>query len=291
MRVDLQSEVSALSGGLNIPLPDDWLAPIKPYYPAISNYLEYQISLTKRELSLITLGSGSDFLNQLESHLAQLQVTSAAHTIFKMLRNQVPTATWGVKQSLGPSPELQLYVKKPLPLDQVLMRLQAQGMDRVAAEQIRAAAGHLEKSHTHFFGADFSPGKPVPFQIYFTQYTTDDDLVAKRLQRVATELQLPAEISTQLADTYTLLAAPKRTIWISLGIVNGSLAPSIKLDYSGISFNAIVKLLEMVNAPEHTHDDLRTVAETLRVATADYLGLRFTANRAPSIGLYTTRIR
>lgn len=291
MTVQLQSEITKLSEALDLDLPDTWHDPVQRYLPAMKKYLEYQISLSKKELALITLGRDDTFLDHIEDHLDELGVGSRAISIFRMMRNQVTRATWGVKQALGPTPELQLYIKKPLPLDRVLSELQAQGLKSAAAEQIKAVAAHLEKPHTHFFGADFTPGKLIPYQIYFTQYITNDDVVINRLRRIVDELQLPAHVHEQLVQTYDLLAYPDRTVWVSLSLSEGNIYPSLKLDYSAIPFNSVANLLEVLRFSEQPYNYLRAVAETLRVRTADYLGLRLTANAAPNLSVYLTRIK
>jgi len=291
MTIYLRPEITQLSEGLDIDLPDSWLEPVERYLPAMRKYLEYQVSLSKKELSIITLGRDDSFLDKIEIHLDELRVSDQAISIFRNLRRQITRATWGVKQLLGPEPEIQVYVKKPLPIDAVLPGLSAQGYGEPVAQQIRKVASILEKSHTHFFGADFTPGQPVPFQIYFTQYLSEDAGVLHRLEQVVDELKLPSHVTEQLIQAHSLLSHPKQTIWISLSLMDGSIYPAIKLDYRDISFKLATRLLETLQFPSSTFDSLQMVAETLKVQTADYMGLRLAANAAPNSSIYLTRIR
>jgi len=291
MTIYLRPEITQLSQGLDIDLPDSWLAMVERYLPAMKKYLEYQVSLSKKELSIITLGRDDAFLAEIESHLEDLRVSGQAISIFRRLRRQVTRATWGVKLLLGPEPEIQVYVKKPLPLEAVLSGLRAQGYGAAVAQQIKKVASILEKSYTHFFGADFTPGQPVPFQIYFTQYLSEDASVLRRMEQVVRELALPSHVTEQLIQAHTLLSQPKQTIWISLSLVDGSIYPAIKLDYRNITFGLATRLLETLQLPSSTLDALQMVAETLNVQAADYMGLRLAANAAPSASIYLTRIR
>src|SRR5262245_55454098 len=134
MTIYLRPEIEKLSEGLGLKLIDAWLDPLQRFLPAMKRYLEYQISLDKGALSVITLGSEVAFLDQIEAHLRERGGSTQALAIFRAMRSRVERATWGLKLSLTSKDDTQVYIKKPLPLEQLLSELQGQGLKAPAVE-------------------------------------------------------------------------------------------------------------------------------------------------------------
>jgi hypothetical protein len=285
-----QKEIGALAQLLNWPLPDNWTTVLTRFADAWPNYLEYQISFPSGEFALITLGRTPQFLETITTYLQEIGGDDTALAIFQNMRQYVGQATWGLKLVLSHHPEVQLYVKKPLPIPEVLFWLrQRQGVADTAGEIIEAVATQLEKSHTHFVGADFTPGQPVRYQIYFTQYLTADKAVQKRIQQAMACLGLSTAAQKQFDRYHPLLAQPEYTLWLSVGLFNQQIMPSVKLDYSGVRLGVVGLLMEDLNLSPSQRDVLAQIGEQLGVDTADYLGLRLTDGQPPQISLYLTR--
>jgi len=285
-----QEEILSLAQLLNRPLPENWTTVLTHFAAAWPNYLEYQISLESGELALITLGRDPQFLDAVNVYLQEMAGDDSALAIFRSMRQYVGQATWGLKLLLSDKPEVQVYVKKPLPLPEILFWLrQRQGADNTACETIESVAALLQKTHTHFVGADFTPGQPIRYQIYFTQYLTTDKSVQERVQQVMACLGLSDLTQQQFQRYHPILAQPEQTLWLSVGLLDQQIMPSLKLDYAGVRLGVAGLLLEDLNQSESPSAVLMQLSERLGVDTADYLGLRLTSGRLPQLSLYLTR--
>lgn len=288
---DFRQEISQVSDLLGTPLPENWSESLLPFAAAAQTYLEYQIALATGELALITLGRDKAYLDTIATTLESMGVSQEGLGIFQSMRRYVGEATWGLKLTLGASPEVQVYVKRPLPVPEVLLWLQQRtALTPSAAETIQTVAQILDKPYTHFVGADFTPGQPVPFQIYFTQYTNAETPVAQRLEQVMAQIGLPTSAQEEFHRYYPVLSQPNQTIWASLGLVNGAIAPSLKLDYSSVRFGVVGLLLEGLHAPASQLTLLDELATLLHTDTASYMGYRLKANQPTAVSLYLTRI-
>jgi hypothetical protein len=290
MVINYEQEIAGLSQTLGLKLAVDWQAGPAHFVEALAYYLEYQFSLADGGLSLVTLGRGAAFLERVEAYLRQLKLEPAALETFISMRRYAGEATWGIKLPLSGEPEIQLYVKKPLPLAEVLFWLGRQGVSPEAAERLTAIAGQLRKDHTHFLGVDFTPGRAVPFQIYFTQYLDDETPVAERLGQVSDILGLPPAARSRLAQYHPLLAQPQETMWLSFSLVEGELLPTLKLDYSGVRLGLAAMLLEDMAASETAFTYLKIISETLGIDRANYMGLRLKGEAPPTLSFYFTRL-
>ncbi len=292
METERVEEIIALAQALRQPLSVNWAAPLERFAEQWEHYLEYQVSLDTGELGLVTLGQENLYLEEIDAFLQESGVEAEALALFKSMRRFTGLATWGLKVSPGEKVEVQLYAKKPLAVTEVLFWLQQhKAISLKAASQVTAMASALGKSHTHFLGADFSPWKPVNYQIYFTQYLQAADSVPERVQQVMAELRLPDSAVQHFSRYHTLLGQPERTLWLSIGLAQGAIMPSLKLDYEGVRLGVAGMVLEDLNLNDPQLDYLEAVGQALQLDTADYLGLRLSANRSPALSVYLTRIR
>jgi hypothetical protein len=290
MVIDYEREITDLSQLLGLKLVADWQAGPAYFAEALAYYLEYQFSLSDGDLSLVTLGRGAAFLERIEGYLHRLAIDPPALETFVSMRRYAGEAVWGIKLSLSSESAIQLYVKKPLPLTEVLFWLKRQGLAPETAGQLTAMAAHLDKDHIHFLGADFTSGQPIAFQLYFTQYLDADQPVAERLAQVSAVGGLPQSAQDRLAAYHPLLAQPQETMWVSVTLVDGKLRPTLKLDYSGIRLGLVSMLLEDSDATETAIGYHKTISETLRIERASNLGLRLRDEATPALSLYFTRL-
>jgi hypothetical protein len=289
---DWVDEIADLAQALGQPLPADQAISLMRFSDQWHYYLEYQVSLDTGALGLVTLGETPKFLRKVGTYLQGIGVTVNALGLFKRIRRFAGLATWGLKVSTGEKQGIQLYVKKPLDVAEVLSWLQrCEVISLDMAGQVADIAAQLDKSHTHFLGFDFSPGQPVRYQIYFTQYLQATDSVPKRVRQVIQTLALPDSATQYFERYYSLLAQPERTLWVSIGLAEGAIMPTIKLDYEGVHLNVASMVLEDLGLEHPQLDYLNAINHSLQVETADYLGFRLTANHPPALSLYLTRVK
>jgi hypothetical protein len=292
MNTDRVEELTHLAQALGQPLPAGWAVPLARFTEQWEHYLEYQVSLDGGALGIVTLGHETHYLEEIEAYLQEIGVLAEAMALYKAMRRFTGQATWGLKVSPGEVPEVQLYAKKPLAVTEVLFWLQQhKAISQEASAQVMAVAGCLGKTHTHFLGADFSPGQPVRYQIYFTQYLHAGDSVPERVQQVLAELRLPDTALQHFERYHPLLAQPKQTLWLSVGLAEGALLPSLKLDYEGVRLGVAGMVLEDLNLIDPQLAYLDAIGLALQIDTADYLGMRLAANRQPALSVYLTRAR
>jgi hypothetical protein len=287
---DAEQELAALATRLDLPIRADWPELLTRFAFGLRNYREYQLSLQDADLALVTLARAPAFLDIIEEYLLESGVEATTVDIFRSMRRYAGQATWGLKIGLGDSREVQVYVKRPLPVAEVLFWLGQRGaIEAEAAETVRAVAQVLDKNHTHFVGADITPGQPPRYQIYFTQYLERIDPVALRVRQVMALIGLPDEVSQDFLRYHPLLARPDKTLWLSVTLDEGRLLPTVKLDYSAVRLGTVGLLLESVGAGQKAHDTLQALGEGLVIDTADYLGVRYRPGQPPGLSLYLTR--
>jgi hypothetical protein len=286
---DLGAEAEALSDLFAVDLLPGWRASLDHFSHAASTYAEFQLSLSRQRLAFVTLGKGEDHLASIDSHLREVDIADAGARVLADLQRAVPNATWGVKTSLSTAPAVQVYVKKPLPVADVLSWLGSHGTPAVQQQRIAQISTVLDKSYTHFFGLGLAPGAPPAFDLYFTQYTDGDGQVAQRITQLWDVLGIP-EQQRQLFDTHhPVLSRPGQTVWVSVGVVDGALLPAVKLDYAGVPLRVAMQVADDLELDADTLERLRRLPATFDVHTASYLGWRLQAR--PTLGLYFTRRR
>jgi hypothetical protein len=286
---DLGAEAEALSDLFAVELLPGWRAWLDHFSRAASTYAEFQLSLSRQQLAFVTLGKGEDHLARIESHLRKIHIGDAGRRALADLQRVVPMATWGVKTSLSTTPAVQVYVKKPLPVADVLAWLSGHGTQAVQQQRIAQISTVLDKSYTHFFGLGLAPEAAPAFDLYFTQYSEGNGQVAQRMTQLWDVLEIPDQ-QRQLFDTHhPVLSRPGQTVWVSVGVVDGALQPAVKLDYAGVPLRVAMQLADDLGLSADTRERLRRLPATFDVHTASYLGLRLQAR--PTLGLYFTRRR
>jgi hypothetical protein len=289
MAQDTYQEIMALATALSRPLPADWPDFLTRFAGALGEYREYQVSLHSGEVGLITLGRESSFVEAVEQYLQALGIAPESIATFQNMSRFAGRATWGLKLALVEPAEVQVYVKKPLPLVEVLFWLeQRQVIAPATAEVIRRVAAVLNKDHTHFVGADFTPGRAPRFQIYFTQYLQEMAESGRRVVELLPLLGLPSAQGF-FERHYPLLARPAHTVWLSFGFDRGAVLPSLKLDFSGVRFGVVDMVLAELGRLQPERDYLDGVGRALGVDSASYLGLRLYEQQPATFSLYLTR--
>jgi hypothetical protein len=284
---DLAAEAEALSDLFAAELLPEWRAWLEHFSQSARTYAEFQLSLRQQRLAFVTLGKGEDHLASIASHLREIDVGDAGHRVLADLQRAVPNATWGVKTSLSTAPAVQVYVKKPLPVDNVLSWLSSHGTQAAQQQRIAQIYTVLDKSYTHFFGLGLAPGAAPAFDLYFTQY--GDGQVAQRITQLWDVLGIP-EQQQQLFDTHHPgLSRPGQTVWVSVSVVGGALRPAVKLDYASVPLQVAMQLADDLDLAADTRERLRRLPATFDVHTASYLGWRLLAQ--PTLALYFTRRR
>lgn len=286
---DLAAEAEALSDLFAAELLPEWRAWLGHFSRAARTYAEFQLSLSRQQLAFVTLGKGEDHLTSIVSHLRDVQIGDAGERVLSDLQRAVPNATWGVKTSLTTAPAVQVYVKKPLPVADVLAWLSSHGTPPAQQQRIARVSTVLDKSYTHFFGVGLARQALPAFDLYFTQYSDGDGQVAERIAQLWDVLEIPEEQQQFFDKHHRVLSGAGHTVWVSVGVVDGVLQPAVKLDYAGVPLQAAAQLAEDVGLAADTRERLRRLPSTFDVHTASYLGWRLQAR--PTLGLYFTRRR
>jgi hypothetical protein len=286
--VDPRRELPELAQRLNTPLRPNWPDSLAQFADGLRNYLEYQVALADGALALVTLGRGEPFLDAIDAYLAQRGVEPAGLDIYRSMRHYAGKATWGLKLALSDEPEVQIYVKKPLPVSELLFWLgRRANLEPGAGKLIADVATLLDKPYTHFFGADFTPGQPIRYQLYFTQYLERIDPVALRVRETMSRLGLPDQVTLAFSHFHHLLAQPDRSLWLSLAVDGGRVLPTLKLDYNSIRLGVAGLVAEEAGPGEARR--LQATGDILGVDTADYFGMRYRDAGDPALSLYLTR--
>jgi hypothetical protein len=286
---DLVAEAEVLSDLFAAERLPGWRASLEHFARAARTYAEFQLSLSRQRLAFVTLGKGEDHLASIVSHLREVNIGDPGERVLADLQRAVPNATWGVKTSLTTAPAVEVYVKKPAPVADVLAWLRRHGSEPAQEQRIARVSTVLDKSHTHFFGVALAPQAPSAFDLYFTQYSDGDGQVAKRIAQLWDVLEIPQEQQQLFAKHHPALARPGQTIWVSVSITDGVVQPAIKLYYTGVTLQVAAQLADDVGLAEDTRERLRRLPSTFDVHTASYLGWRL--QERPTLGLYFTRRR
>ena len=285
IRAVVADEIGRISQALQRPLPQNWIAQIDRFAPWWLDYLEYQLPLQKPELAIITLGRNAHFVDTIIAQMGAFGVHEAAIAHFQQLANWLPNVVWGVKLTLTPQPEVQVYAKHPLPLEQLALWLRLRNVSNAVIEQIVSIGRLLEKSHLHFFGADFSSGSDVAYQIYFTQWMRDDNDRFGRIAQVAQQISLNASIE----PIHQQLAKPNETLWISFTVAHGQLLPTLKIDYPDVSLASAPTICDQLAIDPTHYQPVLFACDLLRTTSADFMGVRWSADRSPAAAIYLTR--
>jgi hypothetical protein len=282
--VDYRAELSAIATALGITAATGWAGRLAALEPWLAGYLEYQLRLDEPALSVVTLGKDEAFLDQVRANLMSAGASAVVLEAFEDLVRRVQRATWGLKLSLVDPGDVQVYLKKPVPLDVVGAWLLARGITADAVALLERVSRDLDRSHTHFVGLDASPEPILPLQIYFTQYTDDPAAVQERVGQVARRLGLSGATCDEISASIQRLAGEERTLWVSLTLINGRFLPALKLDFSSPPQEEVLQLI-----PPSQRARLYALAGAVSARGADYVGLRFAGDGPARASLYLTR--
>ncbi len=281
-----QEELRDISELLEVIPSPGWEKRLDTFRPWLSGYLEYQVKLDKPALAVVTLGKDEEFMRLVGTQLVEMGASRSFMEAFHDLQQRAGKATWGLKLSIGNASDLQLYIKKPIPVTAANDWLRAHGLPEATAKLLGQVADDLKKSHTHFVGLDATADEVVPFQIYFTQYSDDVHRVLSNLLAVAQRVGLPDSSRQAIERSVSDLLLMQRTIWVSFPIVGNELLPAMKLDFSSPPKEKALQLFS-----DSQQQKIRLLAQTVGIGKVDYAGFHFAGDNLPRPSLYVTRVR
>lgn len=281
--------LEALARLQGLRLGEDTSAVLERLEGPLRRHAEIELRSDGGRIDLVTLSRDPDdvaaFLSLLSERGVSPEESAPLHTLARFGGGH----TIGMKLPIaGPSGCGEVYVRGALPIAEAGQFLGRQGLCRAACEALGERAVLLGKDHVHMLAAD--SGSPRRFSVFLTTYLRKDDREdEKRLDRLLRLAAVSDDGAAEALELHHLLGARRpETLFVSWGMVDGDLAPGLKLDYVDVRLGLVAEAIASVGTPEQADLPARW-GGIVQARTADYAGVRIGPDGPTAVRAYFAR--
>ena len=243
----------------------------------LRHFMEVGLVLDPASLSVITLGHGESFGDRVAALLGDLQIGDSPRERIADL--QATLDTWmllRVGADGGDRPEVDLYFRRPRPLDETVAWLAERGVNEAEQQALRDLGRLAGADQTGIFGAAFRCGEPTLYKAYVQTRPTQGRTLGDRLHRIFEHFRIPGlGWQAMLSGLDNLGGATDTHATVSLLLGDGDAFDSLKLDLFQVDLARFTTLAQTAGLLSPEAPSVVDLGRSLGLDCAEHCGFRF----------------
>jgi hypothetical protein len=243
----------------------------------LRHFMEVGLLMEPASLSVITLGHGEAFGDRVAALLDRLGLGDSPRESIAEL--QATLDTWMLVRVGGDTeerPEVDLYFRRPRPLDETVEWLAAHGVNEAEQQALRDLGRLAGADQTGIFGAAFRHGEPVLFKAYVQTRPTPGRTLGDRLHHIFEHFRIPGlGWQAMLSGLDDLGEASKTHATVSLLLGDGDAFDSLKLDLFHVDLARFTSLARTAGILSLEAPSVVDLGRSLGLSCAEHCGFRF----------------